>query len=62
MTTITISLPENIMKEVRKEAFTRSMNVGQLLPVLVKLGLDVYTGKVGIISNVEPNDDWVDDD
>ena len=50
------------MKEVRKEAFTRSMNVSQLLPVLVKLGLDVYTGKVGIISNVEPNDDWVDDD
>ena len=61
MTKITISLPENIMKEVRKEAFARSMNVSQLLPVLVKLGLDVYSGKVAIISNVEPSDDWIDD-
>lgn len=62
MTKITIYLPDNIMKEIRKEAFERSLTVTQLLPVLVKLGLDVYTGKVEVISTVEPNDDWLDDD
>lgn len=62
MTKITIYLPDNIMKEIRKEAFERSLTVTQLLPVLVKLGLDVYTGKVEVISTVEPSDDWLDDD
>lgn len=62
MSKTTIYLPDNIMKEIRKEAFERSLTVTQLLPVLVKLGLDVYTGKVEVISTVEPSDDWLDDD
>ena len=62
MTKTTIYLPDNIMKEIRKEAFERTLTVTQLLPVLVKLGLDVYTGKVEVISTVEPGDDWLDDD
>ena len=62
MTKTTIYLPDNIMKEKRKEAFERTLTVTQLLPVLVKLGLDVYTGKVEVISTVEPGDDWLDDD
>lgn len=53
MVPMIITIDDELLKEIRREAFTSGVTVETLINLLVKLGLDIFTGRM----TVEVKDD-----
>lgn len=58
---INIELSNDILREIRKEALARGLRPQQIIKVLIKIGLDVYSGRSEVIANVEEDSRNADD-
>lgn len=54
MISMIITLSEEALKEIRKEAFINNVSVSRLIELLLGLGLDVFTGRVAISEAAPP--------
>ena len=53
-----ITIDDELLKEIRREAFVSGVTVEKLINLLVKLGLDIFTGRMTVeVKDDEPEGD-----
>lgn len=58
MVPMIITIDDELLKEIRREAFTSGVTVETLINLLVKLGLDIFTGRMTVeVKDDEPEGD-----
>lgn len=58
MVPMIITIDDELLKEIRREAFTSGVTVETLINLLVKLGLDIFTGRMTVeVKDDEPKGD-----
>ncbi len=58
MVPMIITIDDELLKEIRREAFVSGVTVEKLINLLVKLGLDIFTGRMTVeVKDDEPEGD-----
>ena len=53
-----ITVEEEMLKEIRREAFVNGIEAEKLINLLIKLGLDIFTGRMTVeVKDDEPEGD-----
>lgn len=58
MVPMIITIDDELLKEIRREAFVNGIAAEKLINLLIKLGLDIFTGRMTVeVKDDEPEGD-----